>query len=122
MSLADQLDSLFDAGFDQLYPIYGAEINIVEYGSGIPSLLIPGSAAPIESGIEALLFPLSIQEKEIYGTGYGEDSKKFVFKTETELHTSYLLQVDEDLYEIFKMLDRKAVGCYRIIGKKSEDV
>lgn len=122
MSLADQLDSLFTAGFDQLYPIYGSTINLVEYGSGNPSLLIPGSVTTIESGIEALLFPLSIQEKEIYGTGYGEDSKKFVFKTDIELHNSYLIQVEDDLYEIFKTLDRKAVNCFRIIGKKSEDV
>ncbi len=121
MSLASQLDSLFTAGFDQLYPIYGAAIDLVEYGSGFPSLLIPGSVIAIEEGIEALLFPLSIHEKEIYGTGYGEDSKKFVFKTDTIIHTSYLIRADGDLYEIFKSLNRRAVGCYRIIGKKSED-
>lgn len=122
MSLADQLDSLFTAGFDQLYPIYGSAVNLVEYGSGTPSLLIPGSVTTIESGIEALLFPLSIHEKEIYGTGYGEDSKKFVFKSDTKLHTSYLIQAGEDLYEIIRTLDRKAVNCFRVIGKKSEDV
>jgi hypothetical protein len=122
MTLASQLKSLFKAGFDQLYPIYGAVIDIVEFGSGSPELLIAGEVENIETGIEALAFPLSTFEKEMYGIGYGEDSKKYVFETDISLDTSYLLREGTNLYEIYKFLNRKAVGRYRIIAKRSEDV
>ncbi|MCK5347311.1 MAG: hypothetical protein KAR20_28070 [Candidatus Heimdallarchaeota archaeon] len=122
MTLSSELEGLYNAGADQLYPIYGVVIDIVEFGSGSPELLIAGEVEDIETDIKALAFPLTTYEKEMYGTGYGEDSKKFVFDTDTILDTKYLIREGTDLYEIFKLLNRKAVGKYRVIAKRSEDV
>lgn len=122
MSLQTELDTLFDAGFDQLYPLYGAVIDIIEYGSGDPYLLIPGEIEDLDTGIQALVFPVSVQEKEIYGTGFGFDVQKFLFETTIELKTNYLIRKGTDMYEIFAITDRKAFNKYRVIGKKSEDV
>ena len=122
MSLQTELDTLFDAGFDQLYPLYGAVIDIIEYGSGDPYLLIPGEIEDLDTEIPALVFPVSVQEKEIYGTGFGFDVQKFLFETTIELKTNYLIRKGTDMYEIFAITDRKAFNKYRVIGKKSEDV
>jgi len=122
MSLQTDLDALFTSGFDQLYPIYGAVIDIVEQGSGDPYLLIQGSVEDLDKDIKALVFPVSVKEKEIYGTGFGFDVQKFLFGTDIGLKTSYLIRKGADLYEIFAITDRKAFNKYRVIGKKSEDV
>lgn len=122
MNLGDNLDALFTSGFDQLYPVYGKIIDIVEYGTGDSYLLIQGTVSEIETNIKALVFPLSTYEREIYGTGFGDDSKKFVFRTETVLKTNYLLRTGTDMYEISTIVDRAAFGRYRVIAKKSEDV
>lgn len=122
MSLQTELDTLFTSGFDQLYPIYGSLIDIVEYGSGDAYLLISGSIEELDTDIKALVFPVSIKEKEIYGTGFGFDVQKFLFETEIDLKTSHLIRKGTDMYEIFAITDRKAFNKYRVIGKKSEDV
>ena len=123
MSLAGDLETLFTAGFAQLYPIYGDTIDIIEYGSGIPELFLPGSAEELDTDIQALIFNLTKDERELYGTGFGDDSKKFIFSTDITLNTSYMIRYDADIYEISKILDRKAFDKYRrIIAKRSEDV
>ena len=122
MSLAGDLDALFSAGFDQLYPLYGDIIDIIELGSGFPELLLPGSAEDLETDIQALIFPLSKYEKELYGTGFGEDTLKFVFETTVPLNTEYMIRKDTDIYEIFNIVNRSAFGRYRVIAKRSEDV
>lgn len=122
MSLPTELDALFTSGFDQLYPLYGEEIDVVEYGSGDPYLLIPGSATDLASDIQALVFPVSVKEQEMYGTGFGFDVQKFLFETTVELKTSHLIRKNSNLYEIFAIVDRRAFNRYRVIGKKSEDV
>ena len=122
MSLQTELDTLFEAGFDQLYPLYGSVVDIIEYGSGDPYLLIPGEIEDLDTEIPALVFPVSVQEKEIYGTGFGFDVQKFLFETTIELKTNYLIRKGTDMYEIFAITDRKAFNKYRVIGKKSEDV
>lgn len=122
MNLEEGIQSLYNTGFNSLYPIYGTEIDIVSYGSGIPYLMEEGDIEEVETGIEALMFPLSKREKEEYGTSYADDMKKFLFTTIEELYSGYLIRVGDDKYEIFNIVNRTSYGSYRVIAKKSEDV
>lgn len=122
MSFDTDLNSLFTAGFNQLFSVYGKSIDIIEHGSGDPYLFLPGGIEEIETNIKALVFPLTVWEMETYGTGFGMDSKKFLFATDIALNTRYLIRSGIDMYEIFKITDRVAFNRYRVIGKKSEDV
>lgn len=119
MGMVDELRAVRSAGFETLYPIYGATISVTVQGSGVPYIGTPGSAETLAT-VRALVFPVRDFERIALGMEVGEEGKKFVFHQIDGLSIGIgkCIQHDGKTYEIFEPLDRDIFGECRAVCKR----
>lgn len=119
MGMIDELRAVRSAGFETLYPLYGATVSITVQGSGTPHLGVPGSAETLAT-VRALVFQIRDFERIALDMEVGEEGKKFVFHQVDGLSIDIgkCIQYNGKTYEIFKPLDRDIFGECRAVCKK----
>ena len=117
--MIDELRAVRSAGFETLYPLYGAKVSITVQGSGTPYLGTPGSAETLAS-VRALVFQIRDFERIALGMEVGEEGKKFVFHQVDGLSIDIgkCIQYNGRTSEVFRPLDRDIFGECRAVCKR----